>query len=43
VVSQPHLRLKGCVADLLCGSSRLRRDCAFSIGLRLTLDPDLRF
>jgi len=27
----------------LVGSSRLRRDCAFSIVLRLTLEPDLRF
>jgi hypothetical protein len=27
----------------LDGSSRLRRDCAFSIGLRLALEPDPRF
>jgi len=25
----------------LDGSSRLRRDCAFSIGLRLALEPDM--
>jgi hypothetical protein len=31
VVSKPHLMSDSCVADLfLDGSSRLRRDCAFS-------------
>jgi hypothetical protein len=30
-----------CVAGLFDGSSRLRRDCAFSIGLRLALEPDM--
>ena len=32
-----------CCRPLLSGSSRLRRDCAFSIGLRLALEPDLKF
>jgi len=41
VVSKPHLRPNGCVADLFDGSSRLRRDCAFSIGLRLALEPEV--
>jgi hypothetical protein len=35
VVSKPHLRPNDCVADLFYGSSHLRRDSAFSIGLRL--------